>query len=273
MIVIAEERQDVESLLRRRPWHRVQREMIDRMVTSQAVFAYPSFEEFQFELELRYQIVQSAKALHESGAAFALFERTKCNEQYWDLTEYGGCQLKEGIQPSVAIQDLFENGRKYAYECSTAMVIVWYHAILQTLGPQPFNQLFANTLLYDWQFDKDLGVKVENAEVILPGDVVYFDNPDHDPRMPEWRGENAVYLGRGLYYGHGVGISDAEEMISFLNGVRARGATRSAYLMDQVARPDFAYLSRFRALRTGTDYRQVKTGRIIAQIGSTYLEL
>jgi protein-glutamine gamma-glutamyltransferase len=243
------------------------------MMTSEAVFDYSSFEEFEFELVLRNQIVQSARAHHESGAAFAAFDRGRCNERYWNLTEFGGCQLKEGVQPSVAIQDALENGREYAYECSTAMVLILYHAILRTLGPQTFNRLFADTLLYDWQYDKDLGLTVKKPDVILPGDIVYFNNPDYDTRTPEWRGENAIYLGNGLYYGHGVGIQDAEEMISFLNRLRARGATRSAYLMDLVAHPDFAYLFQFRTLRTESDYRQVSTGRIIARIGSAYLEM
>jgi protein-glutamine gamma-glutamyltransferase len=272
MITIAGERQDAASLSRR-PWNRVQREILDRMMTSPVEFAYPTFEQLAFELELRDRIVESAKALNESGAAFAAFERARCNEQFWDLTEVGGCQLKEGILPSVAIQDLFINGRKYAYECSTAMVIVLYHAVLQTLGPDVFNRLFANTLLYDWQYDKDLGLTVERADVILPGDIVYFDNPDYDTNKPEWRGENAIYLGRGLYYGHGVGIADAEEMISFLNEVRVWNATRSAYLMDLVARPDYAYLFKFRSERTGPGFRQAGAGRIIARIGSNYLEM
>jgi len=52
----------------------------------------------------------------------------------------------------------------------------------------------------------------------------------------------------GLYYGHGMGISDASRIIAVLNANRKRNATRSAYLMDSASRPDYKRL--FRAYST-----------------------
>ncbi|MBO1915271.1 hypothetical protein J4G37_61890, partial [Microvirga sp. 3-52] len=58
-----------------------------------------------------------------------------------------------------------------------------------------------------------------------------------------WRGENAVDLGDGTFFGHGVGIQTDEEMIRILNKSRKRESTQSAYLTNIVARPAFKPLS------------------------------
>ena len=43
-----------------------------------------------------------------------------------------------------------------------------------------------------------------------------------------WSGENVVYLGNGLYYGHPFGIRSAEHIIKYMNGHRREGSTRPA---------------------------------------------
>ncbi|WP_308218774.1 hypothetical protein [Bacillus cereus group sp. BfR-BA-01347] len=63
--------------------------------------------------------------------------------------------------------------------------------------------------LYSWHFDPDLGLKTIYINHFLPGDVVYFNNPDFHPQTPWWIGENAVVLGDGTYFGHGLGIKTA----------------------------------------------------------------
>ena len=59
--------------------------------------------------------------------------------------------------------------------------------------------------------DSELGIKPYYTNYIIPGDVVYFNNPDFDPLTPQWRGENAVVLEDGTYFGHGIGIATAEQ--------------------------------------------------------------
>ncbi|WP_376766752.1 hypothetical protein [Peribacillus huizhouensis] len=38
-----------------------------------------------------------------------------------------------------------------------------------------------NIYLYSWHVDPDLGIQSIHTDHFLPGDVVYFNNPDLDP--------------------------------------------------------------------------------------------
>jgi protein-glutamine gamma-glutamyltransferase len=275
MITINDTIVNPASLAGRQPWTMIQRETIERMADSPFVFAYPIEGVFRFELTLREHIVKAARALNGSGVAFETFRRSRANKAFWHLTDFGGFRIRDDVTPAEAILDIFRNGRLYAFECSVAMVIVCYRAVLDAIGPDAFNRLFANLLLYDWQYDKDLGLTTVEKTVHLPGDIVYFNNPDYNPRTPEWQGENAVVMGGGLYYGHGIGITTANRIIGFLNRERRPGATRSAYLMEGATRPDFAYLYRFRrdAVPDMTGAGGSRRDRIVARIGSAYYEL
>ncbi|MFV2050776.1 protein-glutamine gamma-glutamyltransferase, partial [Metabacillus sp. YM-086] len=79
----------------------------------------------------------------------------------------------------------------------------------------------------------------------LPGDCLYFDNPQFNPKTPQWRGENVIDLGNDLYFGHGIGIKTADGIIESLNKRRKAYATESAYLLSQVTRLDNRYLYQF----------------------------
>src|SRR5690606_11785293 len=97
--------------------------------------------------------------------------------------------------PSDAIRDIFANGHLYGFECATAMIIVLYKAALDSIGEAAYNRLFANTYLYHWNVDRDLGLTTLPESRFIPGDILYFDNPEVDPSMPQWQGENVVYMG------------------------------------------------------------------------------
>lgn len=275
MIVIAG--RPVHPSMLRSEWafNAEQQEIIRRMAASPEMFAYPSVDQLLFELKLRDHLIKSSRALYMSGLAFSTFEHSRCNPEFWIRTEQGGFQLRDEVRPSEGIIDIFRNGRMYATECATAMVIILYHAVLHSIRRDDFEQLFANLLLYDWRYDKDLQLSTIPTNTFLPGDILYFDNPDHNPLTPQWQGENAVYLGAGLYYGHGAGIRPAPSMISFLNEQRKPGAARSAYLVSQATRPGFSYLSRFNDNGNGGLIRGQITqmsSRIIAEIGLLYEE-
>lgn len=249
----------------------VQREVVRKMAESQEVFEYPSADLLQFELKMRDHLVRSALALNESGMAFSTFENSRCNEVYWNRTELGGFRLRQGVLPSQGIINIFQEGRKYATECATAMVIILYHAVLRSIRPADFERMFADILLYDWRYDQDLDLRTTRTNTFLPGDILYFANPDYNPEKPQWQGENVVDLGRGLYYGHGAGIRTAESLIDFLNEERRFGAMRSAYLVHQATRPGFAYLFPYNNSQSGMrfqDQARHAGGQITAQIGS-----
>ncbi|MFD1040508.1 protein-glutamine gamma-glutamyltransferase [Virgibacillus byunsanensis] len=218
--------------------------IVQLMNESPLLYAYQSVNELSFELVLRESIMTSAQLMNQGDAEFATFETSRCNPQYWQLTMFGGFQLKPNVRPADAINDIFLNSSLYAFECAGAMLITYYHAVLQNIGESSFNQLFSNLFIYSWHSDPDLGIHLSFSNNFLPGDVIYFKNPDFDPQASQWRGENAVVLGNGLYFGHGLGILTSEGIIESLNSVRKPGATRSAYLTDTIARPSFKRLQR-----------------------------
>ena len=206
-------------------------------------YSYSFVDEISFELKLRKNIIVSARAMNKSSVEFEIFANARCNPKYWNLTNVGGFQLKPDVRPSDAIQDIYNNSSLYAFECATAKVIIFYHAVLNSIGEELFNQYFQNLYLYSWNFDPDLGLISIPSPQFLPGDVVYFNNPDFNPETPWWRGENAVVLEDDTYFGHGLGIMTKEKVIQALNKMRKPNSNQSAYLMDRVTRPNFNHLA------------------------------
>jgi protein-glutamine gamma-glutamyltransferase len=225
------------------PTDSVERTILRRLNENSTAYSYRSIAELSFELKFRKNIIESARAMNRSNVKFAVFQRSRCNAQYWILTSVGGFQLRRGVKPSDAIRDIYLNSSEYACECATAMVMIFYHAVLNLIGDDLFNQLFQDIYLYSWHADSDLGLKAYYTRDFIPGDVVYFNNPDFDPNKPQWRGENAVDLGDGTYFGHGIGVRTAEQMIRTLNKSRKRESIQSAFLSNIVARPSFKPLS------------------------------
>lgn len=203
---------------------------------------YQSVKELRFELLLREKIIESALELSKSKAEFSVFETSKFNPLYWIKTPRGYA-LKPNIPPALAVKDIYTNGQEYSFECSTAIVIIYYNAVLNAINIHAFNQLFQHLLIWDWSYDEDLRIITREGTDFIPGDVVYFHNPDY--KYPVWIGENAVMLGNNQYFGHGIGIETKEGMIKALNTLRKDNPTRTAYLLSQYSRLDFKYLSQF----------------------------
>lgn len=226
----------------------IERVIVQQMHEHPVVYSYQSLDELSFELKLRKNIIASARAMNQGYAQFEPFSKSRCNPEYWYLTNVGGFQLKHGVRPSDAIQDIYNNSVLYAFECATAKVIIYYHAVLNSLGEYVFNRIFQDLYLYSWHADPELGIQLINTDYFLPGDVVYFNNPEFHPETPWWRGENAVVLEDGAYFAHGVGIGTAEQMIQALNKARMPGSTQSAYLTNSVVRPSFKHLAKISML-------------------------
>ncbi|AOT69050.1 protein-glutamine gamma-glutamyltransferase [Geosporobacter ferrireducens] len=227
------------------PTNSVERKVIEILSSSNQVYRYQSLDHFKFELELRANVVSASRELFYSGLSFRTFRRSVCNPAYWNRDEDGGFSTKEGVPPSEAIRDIFRNGSRYGTECATAIVIVYFKAVLNVFPDEIFNRLFPRINLMNWQnLDNNLGISYfRNPIDYLPGDCRYVRNPDVNPSTPEWQGENAIDLGNGFYYGHGIGIKTIDGIIAALNQNRRPGATESAYLMNSVNRLDFVRLA------------------------------
>lgn len=222
-----------------------------RLMASRMAAVYPTVPHLTFELRMRDQTMNAARALNASGAGFSTFEQSYCNPQYWNREPNGAFRIRPDRTPADAIRDIFVNGRLYGFECATAMIIVLYKAALESIGDAAYNRLFANTYLYHWNVDRDLGLTTRPETSFIPGDILYFDNPDVDPATPQWQGENVVFMGGGTYYGHGIGITSADSIVAALNAHRRPGASRSAFLLQQATRPDYARLSQSFAAAPG----------------------
>ncbi|WP_066299225.1 protein-glutamine gamma-glutamyltransferase [Bacillus sp. FJAT-29937] len=222
----------------------IEKTIIQQMQNAPDFYTYNFADELLFELKVRKNIIQSANEMNKGQAKFTIFEYARCNPMYWQLTREGGFLLRPDVQPADAIQDIFQNSSLYAFECATAIPIIYYHAILHSIGRYFFNSLFQNLYIYSWHTDTDLGINTFYANHFLPGDVVYVNNPDFNRRTPQFRGVNAVLLHDGRLFGHGFNIRSLEEMIPILNENREPGSYQSAYLTKLVTRPSFKYLLR-----------------------------
>lgn len=221
----------------------LEKEILYKKGNSPTLYRYDSLHALIFELNMRGKIVEAARAMSRSHANFTTFRHSRANEQFWLRTASGGLQKRSGVSTSEAIEDIFENGHLYGFECATAMVVILYKATMDVLGNDRFNEYFPNVLLYGWYRESNLKMIIINDKnEMYPGDVVYFKNPDFNPDAPQWQGENAVYLTEHLYFGHGIGIRTEEEMIAALNQSRKPGSTTSAFLSDLIVHPDFDFM-------------------------------
>ncbi|WP_368488859.1 protein-glutamine gamma-glutamyltransferase [Clostridium sp. BJN0013] len=245
MIKISNSNFDINSIIAQYKDNSIEKYILNELSSSSQTYYYNSLEELKFELNLRKNIVDASIKLSMSQFRFRTFRKSMCNPEYWERTKQGGFLLKEGVRSSTAINDIYKNSSKYGTECATAIVIVYYKGCLSSFQEKIFDSTFKKIYLMDWQnIDENFSLNViSDIEDYLPGDCRYFRNPEVNPLTPEWQGENVIVLGNGKYYGHGVGIRTADEIVGALNKRRIIGATQSAYLLDSVTRPDFKQLS------------------------------
>lgn len=246
MIIINRTKADINNILNEYHYDTMQQDIINVLNLSNTEYKYDSVNQLKFELMLRKEIVKSANELSESEIEFQVFEKSKCNPKYWDRKDDGGFLLKSGVTPSDSIHDIFLNSSLYATECSTAIVIIYYKALINVFKKELFNKLFPKIRLKNWHSLDNLlkeGGVLKKENDYLPGDRRYIENPDVDPDFPECQGENVIDIGQGLYYGHGVGVSDLETIINELNKFRIKHAKKSAFLKDSAGRLNFKKLS------------------------------
>ncbi|MDG4655782.1 protein-glutamine gamma-glutamyltransferase [Ectobacillus antri] len=252
------------------PFFDEKQKILDEMTSNQEVYAYQTINQLAFDVQFRVSIILACIDLFNSGIQFRTFKYAYCNNTFWETTPLGGFRLKQGKLPAFAIRDIFKNGTKYGTECATAMIIVIYKALLDLYTEKTFNKLFADLLLYTWDYDKDLKLVTKNGGELLPGDLVYFKNPQVNPATIEWQGENTIYLNDNLFYGHGVGVKTKENIIVTLNTRRFPGAFLSAYLSDLTTRINSVEMSQYATkLQTTIKVVPIREDAIIATIGHT----
>ena len=244
MLIIAGSEIKPDAVASQHQLTEVEKRVLETMSSATRLYRYTSQEELLFELNMRQNIIDASIELYKARLRFRTFRESECNTDFWDRTGEGGFSLKEGVKPSDAILDIFGSARKYGTECATAIVIVFYKAVLDMYKPELFDQNFEGIYLMNWQHaNNHLGVTTyRDPEEYFPGDCRYFANPDVNPLTPEWQGENAIDLGTGQYYGHGIGILNADGIIAALNKNRISGSEVSAHLLQTATRPDFKKL-------------------------------
>ena len=247
MIKIFDTTYDVSDIISQYLTDSIQRQLLATMSESTEIYQYDSVDQLIFEITLRKETAEAAELLNKSRFAFAVFYQSRCNPIYWDRTQNGGFRLKWGAKPADAINNIYIDGELYATECATAMLIVYYKALIQVYGEEQFNNTFTNIYLMNWHNIETLFREVGNpvhVHDILIGDRCYIINPDVSPQYPECQGENVIVLGNGLYYGHGLGITTVNNIIAELNTKRRYNSTKSAYFIESTAaRPDFKNLA------------------------------
>ncbi|WP_416826994.1 protein-glutamine gamma-glutamyltransferase [Ectobacillus polymachus] len=254
------------------PFFETKQEILKSLTSNEEVYTYETLDQLSFDVHLRLHLILSSIDLSSSGLSFRRFEQSFCNDFFWKRTKLGGFQLKPGTLASVAIRDIFTNGKKYGTECATAIIILLYKSLLECFDDKTFDRLFSNLILYTWDYDKDLKIITKTDGTMVQGDIMYFKNPQVNGATIEWQGENAVYLGDDFYYGHGVGISTKDQIIQTLNLRRKPEAFLSAYMTNYITRVDTADMNKYASKsKIGDDikFTPIRESIIIATAGHT----
>jgi protein-glutamine gamma-glutamyltransferase len=216
------------------------------------------------DLVFRHNVVEAAFALAQSGATFSGSHRTdKVNKKLWTMGYGGRMQVRKFLpegkfgKPSEALNDIFKNGSQYAFECATAMMVIYHKAILDHVGADAFDQMFTeprNLAFFRWSIEDDDYSDIKKLKMkpmpLHPGSHYYFKNPDASAENSAFGGENVIYLGDGKYYAHGIHGADGtyivteQEITHTLAALRRRGATEKPYRVDMEMHLDGLALSK-----------------------------
>jgi protein-glutamine gamma-glutamyltransferase len=200
-------------------------------------------------------IMGAARDLAAARPAFELIKNHRFAPSHWETIGNGSFQVKAGVSPSEALMDIFQNTDAYGFECATAMVIVYYKAMLDLIGAERFDAVCGDLQIGPWVMEDDLrglrdtdGSSFEEADAarraeLRPGDYTYFKNWDvsDEGRAAGWQGENVIYLGRDAngteqYYGHPFGVSTEDHIVEYLNRHRNPDSTRTSSMLELQSR-------------------------------------
>ena len=113
------------------------------------------------------------------------------------------------------MEDIWRHPERYAYECFTSVAFIQYKALLRRVGADEFDRRFSRGLVLLWTADfgpgqilinlEQLGLEevdvgaTDNYVNLIPGDQTFFNGQSGFV-------ENTIYLGRGQYLSHPLGI-------------------------------------------------------------------
>jgi hypothetical protein len=164
-------------------------------------------------------------------AAKPLATTQKFNPLYWKPLDVDNGVWEVGTAnkiPDVALFDIVDNPKAYTMECASAIKVVLNLALLRTLGTERFRRAVADAGglrigpgVYEAVLQKAMKRETSSSlpadkfpgmasadfqSTIMPGDAVYMINLAPTPFGVQagWRGENALALGGGNFFGHGV---------------------------------------------------------------------
>ena len=119
------------------PFAAEKQQILSIMAGNQEVYSFRTADELSFDLNLRVNIIISALELFKVDFSFVHFSNPFATPVL-KRTSLGGFELLPNIPPSIAIQDIFKNGKLYGTECATAMIIIfiklYYHCMRKKLS-------------------------------------------------------------------------------------------------------------------------------------------
>ena len=184
-------------------------------------YTFNTYEQMGFEVRTRANAIKGIEDVHKGCCDY--YDNAHppyLDARYWDSIGGFDFKLKSplpgGKTAADAIEAIFAPGANTRLECLTMLRAIEHRAILKAVGAAKFNAMFAGGIIISVSnadtsvaapHGKFKTIAVASKNEILPGDWVYFKNfKDYTARVPGgyWQGENALYLGNGMFRGFGV---------------------------------------------------------------------
>jgi hypothetical protein len=195
-------------------------------------YNFDSYEQMGREVQMRYNAIEGMGEANNDSTHYG--STGNLNTSYWDKVGAYHFQVKAGVEPSVAIESIFDPSENNVLECNSMMVAIQYRAMLKTLGATKFNEKFPNgsgilisphhqPLVVSthpiWEQNLFKYVTISSSADLLPGDWIYFKNmDDYIDKHPGglWSGEHTMYLGDGKFRGFGTSEKTEQQMLDKL---------------------------------------------------------
>jgi protein-glutamine gamma-glutamyltransferase len=205
------------------------------------------------EIQMRTHMLEGAQTISAASAAGrgpgfnrnSTLSENQINTDFWEINRdpsrgwVGALRVKDGVDPSAAIDDVFQNPNKYAFDCALMSNLIGVRAVRMTLGDGDFNASHRGLMALGWNVWRNGSFGTEFAggsgrsdeagpPAFRPGDAGYISNPDYHRNDPSDIGENVIYVGRNergerLFFGTNS-IMTEREWIDLLNGRRDTAA-------------------------------------------------